>query len=119
MRAIDTFVNVNMGSAERPDYLVRVANDYFKRADEMFRDFSIDEMLEAMDRCGVEKSILSARAENPSEHVLSFAEKRPDRFALAAYVDPRRGMTGLRAPEKLVRSHPVVVARAVPFMINL
>ena len=119
MRAIDTFVNVNMGSSERPDYLVRVANDYFKRADEIFRDFTVEEMLEAMDRCGVEKSILSARAENPSAHVLSFTEKRPDRFALAAYVDPRRGMAGLRALEKLHREHPVVVARAVPFMINL
>jgi len=119
MRAIDTFVNVNMGSSERPDYLVRVANEYFKRADEIFRDFSIEETLEIMDRCGVEKSILSARAETPSEHVLSFVAKRPDRFALAAYVDPRRGMTALRALEKLVRTQPVVVARAVPFMINL
>jgi predicted TIM-barrel fold metal-dependent hydrolase len=118
-RAIDTFVNVNMGSAERPDYLVRVANDYFKRADEIFRDISLDELLETMDRCGVEKSILSARAENPSEYVLSFVDKRPDRFALAGYVDPRRGMTALRALEKLVRSHPVALARAVPFMINL
>jgi predicted TIM-barrel fold metal-dependent hydrolase len=118
-KAIDTFVNVNMGSTERPDYLVRVANEYFKRAEEIFRDFSLEEMLETMDRCGVEKSILSARAENPSPYVLSFVEKRPDRFALAAYVDPRRGMTGLRALEKLFRSHPVVVARAVPFMINL
>jgi predicted TIM-barrel fold metal-dependent hydrolase len=118
-RAIDTFVNVNMGSAERPDYLVRVANDYFKRAEEIFRDFSLEEMLETMDRCGVERSILSARAESPSQHVLSFAEKRPDRFALAAYVDPRRGMAGIRALERLYRSHPVVVARAVPFMINL
>jgi predicted TIM-barrel fold metal-dependent hydrolase len=102
MRAIDTFVNVNMGSMERPDYLVRVANDYFKRAAEIFKDISLDEMLATMDRCGVEKSILSARVESPSE-----------------YVDPRHGMQALRALEKLKREHPVVVARAVPFMINL
>jgi predicted TIM-barrel fold metal-dependent hydrolase len=119
MRAIDTFVNVNMGSMERPDYLVRVANDYFKRAAEIFKDISLDDMLATMDRAGVEKSILSARVEDPSEYVLSFADKRPDRFALAAYVDPRRGMQALRALEKLKREHPVVVARAVPFMINL
>ncbi len=31
MRAIDGFVNVRMGSGERPDYLVRGAEDYFKR----------------------------------------------------------------------------------------
>jgi predicted TIM-barrel fold metal-dependent hydrolase len=119
MRAIDAFVNVNMGSAERPDYLVRVAEDYFKRADEMFRDISLDEMLAVMDRCGVEKSILSLRAENPSDYVLSFTRARPDRFVLAAYVDPRRGMSALRALEKVVREHPVALARVVPFMTGL
>ena len=119
MRAIDTFVNVNMGSMERPDYLVRVAEDYFKRADEIFQDLSVAQLLEVMDRAGVEKSVLSLRAENPSEHVLSFARARPDRFVLAAYVDPRRGMTALRALEAVVRNEPVVLARVVPFMINL
>jgi predicted TIM-barrel fold metal-dependent hydrolase len=119
MRAIDPFVNVNMGSAERPEYLVRVAEDYFKRSEAIFRDIPISEMLDAMDRCGVEKSILSLRAENPSEYVLSFPKAHPDRFALAAYVDPRRGMTALRALEALRRNEPVVVARVVPFMINL
>ncbi len=118
-RAIDTFVSVNMGSMERPDYLVRVAADYFKRTEEMFRDISLDEMLAIMDRCGVEKSILSARVENPSPYVLSFPKARPDRFALAAYVDPRRGMPALRELEILRKNEPVVIARAVPFMINL
>ena len=101
MRAIDTFVNVNMGSQERPDYLVRVAEDYFKRAPEIFQDISIDKMLETMDRCGVEKSILSVRAENPMESVLALARARPDRFTLAAYVDPRRGMSAIRALETI------------------
>ena len=119
MRAIDTFVNVNMGSAERPAFLVRVAEDYFKRADAIFRDFSIAEMLEVMDRLGVEKAVLSARPENPSRHVLAFAEQHPDRFPLAAYVDPRRGMPALRELAALKRSHPVCIARIVPFMINL
>jgi uncharacterized protein len=118
-RIIDTFVNVNMGSMERPSYLTRVAEDYFKRADEIFRDIPLEEMLDTMDRVGVEKSILSARAESPSPQVLSYAERRPDRFALAAYVDPRRGMPALRELAKLCRSQPVVIARAVPFMINL
>src|SRR6185437_4157916 len=119
MRAIDAFVNVGMGSAERPQYLVRVAEDYFKRSEQIFRDISITEMLDTMDRLGVEKSILSLRAETPSPHVLSFSEAHPDRFALAAYVDPRRGMPALRELEALARNHPVVIARAVPFMINL
>jgi predicted TIM-barrel fold metal-dependent hydrolase len=118
-RAIDTFVNVNMGSMERPDYLVRVAEDYFKRTDEIFKDISLQEMLDTMDRCGVEKSVLSLRAEDPSEYVLSFVRARPDRFVMAAYVDPRRGMLEVRALEKVVKNEPVVLARVVPFMINL
>jgi predicted TIM-barrel fold metal-dependent hydrolase len=118
-KAIDCFVNVNMGSAERPDYLVRVAEDYFKRADQIFHDISLQEMLDTMDRCGVAISVLSLRAESPSEQVLSFVRARPDRFVLAAYVDPRRGMTALRALEAVVKNEPVVLARVVPFMINL
>lgn len=119
MRSIDAFVNVQMGSAERPDYLVRVAADYFKRTEQIFRDISQSEMLEVMDRVGVERSILSLRAETPSREVIAFCEARPDRFSLAAYVDPRRGMPALRELAAVVKDHPVVVARAVPFMINL
>ncbi len=118
-RAIDAFVNVVMGSAERPSYLVRVAEDYFKRADEIFRDISVKELIELMDRVGVEKAIITTRAETPTAHALSFPAARPDRFRLSAYVDPRRGMPALRELENLVRNHPVALARVVPFMINL
>jgi len=119
MRAIDPFVNVNMGSAERPDYLVRVAEDYFKRSEQIFKDISVSELLDTMDRCGVEKAILSARAEESNERVLEFTNARPDRFALAAYVDPRRGMAGVRALGKMVMNEPVALCRLVPFMVNL
>jgi predicted TIM-barrel fold metal-dependent hydrolase len=118
LKAIDPFVNVNMGSQERPDYLVRVAEDYFKRSEAIFQDISMEQMLEIMDRCGVENSVLSLRAENPSPAVLAMARARPDRFTLAAYVDPRRGMPALRALQSLVQDEPVVLCRLVPFMIN-
>jgi predicted TIM-barrel fold metal-dependent hydrolase len=118
-RVIDTWVNVSMGSVGRPDYLVRVGQDYFKRQDEMFRDIAVDELLEAMDAAGVEKAILSTTAEKPSPHALSFAEAHPERFALSAQLDPRRGMKAIRALESLVRSQPVALARIMPFLINL
>ena len=118
-RAIDPFVNVNIGSAERPDWLKRVAEDYFKRASETFRDISIDEMVETMDRCGVEKAVLSLIGENPPPHVLSFPEANPDRFALAVQIDPTRGITSLRELEALKRDLPVVMARVTPFFYNL
>ena len=52
---IDTFVNVNMGSTERPEWLVRVAEDYFKRAPQIFKDIQADALIERMDELGVRK----------------------------------------------------------------
>jgi predicted TIM-barrel fold metal-dependent hydrolase len=118
-RVIDTWVNVNMGSREQPEYLRRVGKEYFHREDEMFRDIAIDELIEAMDAAGVEKAVLSTTAEHPSADVLAFTEKHPERFALSAQLDPRRGMKALRALETLTRSQPVVLARIMPFLINL
>jgi predicted TIM-barrel fold metal-dependent hydrolase len=119
IRAIDAWVNVNMGSTERPAWLTRVAEDYFRRADAIFKDISIGEMLEVMDRSGVEKAVLTVSAESPPEEVLRFPKERPDRFVLSASVDPTRGMAALRELEAVVREHPVVLARVTPFMINL
>jgi predicted TIM-barrel fold metal-dependent hydrolase len=119
IRAIDTFVNVNMGSVARPEWLVRVAEDYFNRTDQIFRDISVPELVEAMDRAGIEKAIITTDAEEPSEHALSFPQTHPDRFVLSLSVDPRRGMTAVRALERMVREEPVVLARITPFMIDL
>jgi len=118
-RAIDTFVNVNMGSIGRPDYLVRVAEDYFDRSEQIFRDISVAELTEAMDRAGVEKAILTTLAAEPSEHVLSFPQADPERFALSVSLDPRRGMAAIRELEAIVRDQPVVLARITPFLIEL
>ncbi len=118
VRAIDTFVNVNMGSMERPPWLVRVAEDYFNRADAIFKDIEVPELIEAMDRTGVEKCILSTSVEAPSEHVLKFPRAHPDKFVLSLSLDPRTGMTALRRLEHLVRNEPVVLARITPFMVG-
>ncbi len=119
MSAIDTFVNVNMGSTERPDFLVRVAEDYFKRADAIFRDITPAELIEIMDRCGVQKAIITTRAPEPSPLALAFTEADPARFVLSVSLDPRMGMRAVRALEALVRSQPVALARVVPFFFNL
>jgi predicted TIM-barrel fold metal-dependent hydrolase len=117
-RAIDTFVNVNMGHIERPPWLVRVAEDYFGRADAIFKDIQIPELIETMDRAGVEKCILSTAAEDPDPHVLAFPRAYPDRFVLSMSLDPRNGMDAVRALERLVRNEPVVLARITPFMVG-
>ncbi len=38
VRAIDPWVNVNMGEQKPPDGLVRVKEDYFRGGDEFFRN---------------------------------------------------------------------------------
>lgn len=117
-RAIDTFVNVNMGSVERPAWLEAVATDYFHRADDIFKDIEVPELLDAMGRAGVEKCILSTEAERPSPHVLQFVNEHPDKFVLSASIDPRRGMHAVRALEKMARDFPTVLARITPFMVG-
>ena len=119
LRAIDPWVNVNMGDQVPPEFMVRVKEDYFRAGSEFFKSLSIDEMLETMDRVGVEKSILSVEVSHPSEQVLAFTKAYPNRFALAATLDPRRGMKALWALEELAKQHPVVMARVVPFLCDL
>ncbi len=118
-RVIDPWVNVNMGAHAPPEWLVRVKEDYFRGGEDFFRDIGADEMLQTMDEHGVEKAILTVDCRAPSEHVLSFCAAHPERFALAASVDPRAGMRGCWAFEDLARSHPVVMARVVPFQHDL
>jgi uncharacterized protein len=119
LRAIDGWVNVNMGELGRPDYLVQVKDNYFKGGDEFFKNLSIEETLAQMDEAGVERAILTTDAIHPSKHVLSFPKTKPDRFALSLTLDPKRGMKATRCLEALVRSEPVALARIVPFYIDV
>ncbi len=89
-RSIDAFVNVRMGSMERPSWLVRVAEDYFKRSEQIFKDIEVEQLVDEMDRIGVERSILSTPVVKPCSHTLSFVEKHPDRFVLSGRLIPER-----------------------------
>jgi len=116
---IDAWVNVNMAELGRPSWLVAVEQDYFKRGEDFFRNNTVDEIVESMDRLGIEKAILTTDAERPSPHVLSFPNARPDRFALGVQVDPRRLMKATTALASMVASQPVVLARITPFYLDL
>lgn len=118
-RAIDGWVNVNMAELGRPDYLVQVASRYFKQGEDFFRNMTVEETVEMMDALGVEKSILTTDAHRPSEHVMAFVEKAPERFALGAQLDPRHGMKTLRALASFCRDHPVALARITPFYLDI
>ncbi len=119
VRAIDLWVNTSMGQGKPPDWLVRVKEDYFRAGDEFFKSFTPEELLADMDEAGVEKAVLSLGVENPDEKVLDFARKRPDRFAFAAVVDPRKLMPELWRLQALVAEHPVAMARVSPFTIDV
>jgi predicted TIM-barrel fold metal-dependent hydrolase len=114
VRAIDCWVNVNMSSLGRPEYLTRVAVDYFKQGDDFFRDYGIEEMLETMDAIGVEKAILTTEAHNPQEQVVRFWKEHPDRFRLGCQIDPRKGMKAVRALERFTNEHDGVLCRIMP-----
>jgi predicted TIM-barrel fold metal-dependent hydrolase len=104
-----------MGEQKPPDYLVRVKEDYFKGGDEFFKNLEPDALLAQMDRFGLEKAVITVDASRPSAHALSFAEKHPGRFFYSASLQPTGHMKEVWALEALVRSHPVVMARVVPF----
>ena len=85
MRAIDGLVNVDFGDvAKQPEYMVRVKEDYFKGGDDFFKSPELGELLEGMDANGVEKAVLMCTVKAGADHrAITFAEARPDRFALA------------------------------------
>ena len=56
VRAIDLWVNVNMGTLAGTEFLVRVKEDYFKAGDDFFKNLTPDQTIEAMEKAGVEAS---------------------------------------------------------------
>ncbi|HEY4058509.1 MAG TPA: amidohydrolase family protein [Kofleriaceae bacterium] len=119
MRVIDSWVNVAMPSPPAP-WQRKVAQEVFKRAPEdVFRKFSVAEMLAMMDALGVEKAIITAQPGALDRDIAPFIEQQPERFALSVLVDPRTGMKALRQLESMAKAHPVKLARVVPSMIDL
>jgi predicted TIM-barrel fold metal-dependent hydrolase len=118
LRAIDCWVNVNMGESLPPEWLIRVKEDYFKGGDDFLKDISVDQLLADMDAAGVEKAVLTLSVARPSEHVLSFAAKHPDRFAYAVGLQPTGHMAEVWRLEEMARDLPVVMARVVPFQTD-
>lgn len=118
-KAIDPWVNVNMGSTAQLGFMQRVKEDYFKAGDDFFRNIEPDEMIAMMDRLGVEKVLLSCGAYKPLQRILDFTTLYPGRFFLAVQPDLKRGMKGLWALEDLAKEYPVAMARIAPFEIDV
>lgn len=54
VRAIDPWVNVNMGDAPPAEFLVRVKEDYFKAGEEFFQSIEAEKLVADMDEAGIE-----------------------------------------------------------------
>jgi predicted TIM-barrel fold metal-dependent hydrolase len=76
--------------------------------DDGYPDFLVREM----DSHGVERSMIPVTTEEP--YGLAALKKYPDRFLGSFYVDPNKGMEGVRELERAVREWGVVAATAFP-----
>jgi len=119
LRAIDPWVNVSMGDVADAGYLKAVKEDYFKGGDDFFRNIESGELVAMMDQLGVERSLITVDATDPSRRVLDFAREHPWRFFVAVVVDPTRGMQGVWDLESLADEYPVAMARFAPFQLGI
>jgi predicted TIM-barrel fold metal-dependent hydrolase len=116
--AIDCWLNPSTGvSDHRPEYLVRVARDYFKREQEIFAHTPLEELLRQMDDARVERAIITMDANRP-EPLHEIAKAFPGKFLCAAVVDPTTGSAALRAIDRLHAHFDLRLVRIIPFLIN-
>jgi predicted TIM-barrel fold metal-dependent hydrolase len=117
-KAIDCWLNPAFRAHDyRPDFLVRVARDYFHREREMFEVTPLEELLRQMDTAGVERAILTIDAHDPAPFV-EVQKAFPGRFILSAMLDPMAGISTIRQLEQLVTKHDVRLARVTPFLVG-
>lgn len=107
-RAIDCLVNVDMGDAKPPEWLVRVKEDTFKGGDSFLKSPELPELIDDMDANGVERAILLTRLGEKPDRARRYAAERPERFSLGVGgLDLLRPMPTLRKLASFVRDFPV------------
>jgi uncharacterized protein len=85
----------------------------FKDTPEMHRaPDSIDELLRAMDRFGIERGLLPVSLDDEL-HVRALAE-HPDRFSGSVELDPNLGIEAARQLQRAVDDHGIVAAQFFP-----
>jgi len=85
------------------------------------RGTSLPQLIEEMDSAGVERAVLCAgyRGNDNIAWVLDALDRFPDRFTGSLVVDPRQGMTAVRALESIVRNNDVRLARVMALETQL
>lgn len=114
-RAIDCLVNVDFADRPIPRYMQRVKNEYFKAGDSFFSSPELPQLIDEMDRFGIERAVLIARVGETSGRAMDFVEARPDRFSLGVGgFDLLKPMRVVRQLESFVAAHPVSYASVGP-----
>jgi uncharacterized protein len=85
-----------------------------------FGGWSLDAMIEEMDRNGVEIAVLSAIIEADdvlvtNQEVADCIEQHPDRFRGSVAVDPRRPFSAVKEIEYWIRNYPFVNIKVCPY----
>src|SRR5215472_17447090 len=81
-RAIDCLVNVDLGDAKPPEWIVRVKEDYFTAGESFLHSPELGQLLDDMDKNGVARAILLTRLRGSGDRAQRYADERPDRFSL-------------------------------------
>ena len=130
VKAIDTVVNIwtPEALAGRPDRTGFYTEQMRVNA-QTFAGVTHKEMLERMDRAGIEKSFLIAAKVGQLGHpacyhvpyklVADAVQAYPDRFYGLAGLDPTEGMTGVRELERSVRDYGFIGAHFYPHWFEL
>jgi predicted TIM-barrel fold metal-dependent hydrolase len=107
-RAIDCLVNVDLGDRKQPGWMTRVKEDTFKGGASFMSSPELPELLDDMDKHGVERAILLTNLKVERDRGQRYAAERPDRFALGVGgLDLLRPVKSLRKLEAFVKDHPV------------
>lgn len=120
IKAFDCWVNPitpDYAQKEHPEFLVRVAEDYFHRGKALYEGTPLDDMVAQMEAAGVERGLLTIDAADPKPYV-EMAGRYSGRFLLSAVIDPMQGMEAVRTVERLVKEYDVRLIRMVPFLVN-
>jgi uncharacterized protein len=119
MRVIDCWLNADMPEWGREPWMLAVAEKYLGSGQEGLRRLEASELLEDMDRNGVEKGLLDLNLDRPSAHTIKVAEAAPDRLKLVGKVDPRTVMEATRKVRDAHANLPLAAAKVIPFMHDL
>jgi hypothetical protein len=129
--AIDAVVNIwnREALSHRPGWKDEFFVGKMKASNSLMGGLELDEMIERMDRAGIERAFLVApkagRVGLPGCYHLPYGvvaravERHPTRFFGLAGVDPFEGMAGVRALESAVRDDGFIGAHCYPHWFDL